>query len=146
MQKIHVQAVFDNDIETVFNAISDHSSFLTGGGLRCVMVKTGKKHPNGNGAIRRVISKKLTFEEEIFDFLPNKHFAYVILSTTPKQPLRHDKGWLDFQQVAGKTQVDWHSHFEITMPVIGGLVGWFAKRQMSQVFQKRLGFIQKNLG
>jgi len=145
MQKIHIQAVFDNDIKTVFNAISDHANFLTGGGLRCVLVKTGEKNLNGNGAIRQVISKGLTFEEEIFDFQPNKHFAYVILSTTPKLSLRHDKGWLDFQQIDGKTQVDWHSHFEITIPIIGGLIGWFAKRQMSQVFAKRLSFIQTNL-
>ena len=61
MQKIHVQTVFDNDIETVFKAISDHASFLSGGGLRCELIKAGDIEANGNGAIRKVISKSLTF-------------------------------------------------------------------------------------
>ncbi|MFK5894528.1 MAG: SRPBCC family protein, partial [Pseudomonadota bacterium] len=114
MQKIHVSKTYNKDLESIFNVISDHASFLTGGGLKCSLIKQGKDDINGNGAIRKVESKNLDFEEEIFDYQKNLHFAYVILSTTPKKPLFHKKGWLDFSYKDGKTQVDWHSHFKIT--------------------------------
>lgn len=142
MQKIHVSRSYDKDLETIFNTISDHARFLSGGGLKCTLIKQGKDDINGNGAIRKVVSKSLTFEEEIFDYQKNLRFSYVILSTTPKKPLFHKKGWLDFSYKNGKTQVDWHSHFKITVPIIGGLIGWIVKGQMAKVFEKRLKYIQ----
>ncbi len=72
---------------------------------------------------------RLTFEEKILDFQVNKHFAYQIIKTVPKQPLVHEKGWLDFTEIDGKTPVDWYSEFTITTPVVGGLIALFVKRQ-----------------
>lgn len=142
MQKIFVTEVYDNDIETIFKLISDHSQFLSGGGLKCSLLKEGSPDRNGNGAIREVVSSKLTFEENIFDFQDNKHFAYIITRMTPNKPFKHHRGWLDFTQENGKTRVEWHSHFDITIPIFGGIIGWFIKRGMSKVFQNRLKFIQ----
>ncbi len=104
--------------------------FLSGGGLTCEMVKQGSNNPNGDDAIRRIVTPKLNFEEKIFNFEVNKHFAYQIIKTTPEQPLVHDKGWLDFTEKGGQTRVDWYSDFTITTPIIGGLVGWFVKTQI----------------
>ncbi len=105
------------------------------------MIQLGEEDPNGTGAIRRVIAPKLTFEEKIVDFEVNKHFAYQIIKTIPKQPLVHEKGWLDFTEVNGQTRVDWYSNFTITTPIVGGLIGWFFKKQMSKAFLKRLEYL-----
>jgi hypothetical protein len=145
MNKVHVSQIYDVDLETVFNAISDHESFLSGGGLKCILLEEGKQHRNGDGAIRKVISKKLTFIESIFEFEKNLRYSYLIQSTEPSYPLRHKKGWLDFTYKNGKTQVDWHSHFEISIPIVGSIIGWFVGKQLANVFQGRLDFIQKTL-
>ncbi len=142
MHKIHVTKTYNQDIKTVFETVSDHAVFLSGGGLKCEMVKKGFENSNGDGAIRRIIAPKLTFEEKIFDFEVNKHFAYQIIKTIPKQPLIHEKGWLDFTEVDGITRVDWYSNFTITTPIVGGLIGWFVKRQMSKAFFNRLDYLE----
>ena len=143
IHKIHVTAIFDQAIDTIFAAISDHETVLSGGGLQCELIQKGSINSNGDGAIRLIKSAKINFEEKIFDFIPQQHFAYLITTTQPKVPLKHHKGWLDFTDRDGKTQVDWHSHFEITTPFIGTIIGWLMKRQMSAVFSKRLAHYQK---
>jgi len=79
LQKIHVSKTYNKNLNEVFDAISDHADFLSGGGLKCTLIKPGVDDINGNGAIRKVESNSLTFEEKIFDFQKNKHFAYVII-------------------------------------------------------------------
>ncbi len=145
MQKVHVSQVYDSNLETVFNAISDHESFLSGGGLKCILLEEGTNTRNGDGAIRKVISKKLTFIESIYNFEKNLRYCYQIQSTEPSYPLKHKKGWLDFTYKDGKTRVDWHSHFQITVPIIGGIIGWVVKKQLANVFQDRLDFTRKML-
>ena len=142
MHKIYVTELYDENIEVVFKKISDHSRFLSGGGLTCKLLKEGSPNKNGNGAIRQVVSPQLTFEEHIFDYQLNKHFAYIITSMTPNKPIKHIKGWLDFSQDKGKVRVEWHSHFKVTIPIVGRLIGWFVKRGMAKVFQNRLKFIK----
>ncbi len=143
IHKIHVTAIFDENIDATFGTISDHETFLSGGGLSCKLINKGTTDINGDGAIRLVKSAKMNFEEKVFDFTPQQHFAYLITSTQPQMPLKHIKGWLDFTDLNGKTQVDWHSHFKVTTPIIGPVIGWFMKRQMSAVFNKRLAYYQK---
>ena len=144
INKIHVTEVYDSDLATVFKQISHHTEFLSGGGLRCQMKQLGKKEPNGDGAIREVITPKLTFEEKIFDFKVNQSFSYVIIKTTPKKPFKHHKGWIEFKQVGNQVKVDWHSHFEITVPIIGGVLGWFIKNAISKVFIGRMKYLKEN--
>ena len=127
MHKIYVKEVYSEDIGHVFNKISNHAQFLSGGGLKCQLLKEGSPHKNGNGAIRQVVSSQLTFEEEVFDFIENKHFAYIIISITPNKPIKHHKGWLDFSQINGQTHVEWYSNFEVTIPLVGGVIGWLAE-------------------
>lgn len=145
MNKVHVNQVYNCDLGLVFKAISDHESFLSGGGLKCILLEEGKNNRNGDGAVRKVISKKLTFIESIFEYEENMRYSYIIQSTEPSYPLKHKKGWLDFTFKDGQTRVDWHSHFHITVPIIGGLIGWFVGKQLAQVFQSRLDFIKTTI-
>ena len=145
MQKVRVTAYYDQSIEKVFAAISDHRKFLTGGGLTCHIIKQGTPHKNGLGAVRSVRSKKYTFFETITSFNENESYDYLITEVKPKIPMEHYNGWLEFKEENGQTKVVWQSHFTITTPVIGRLIGWMAKRQLKKVFLKRLNYLKKNI-
>jgi hypothetical protein len=60
-------------------------------------------------------------------------------------PLIHHNGWLEFTEVGDQVKVDWHSHFTITTPVIGHLLGWWFKRRLEKVFKKRLDHVKQVL-
>ena len=143
MHKIHVTTFIDKDITHVFSAVSDHRSFLTGGGLTCHLIKKGSPQKNGKGAIRTVRNNKHTFTEEITDFEENKGFDYLITDIKPELSFKHHAGWLEFAEEGGKTRVDWHSHFTFTTPIIGHFIGWVIKRQVEKVFLKRLLHLNK---
>ncbi len=138
IHKIHVNALFNAPIDEVFESISDHPQFLSGGGLQCQLLQTGDTETNGKGAVRMISSPKIQFEEKITAFNAPKHYAYLITSTQPHVPIKHIKGWLDFVSVGEQTQVDWHSHFEVSTFLVGPVIGWVMKRQLSKVFHKRL--------
>ncbi len=142
MHKIHVTETYNEDLKIIFAKISDHAEFLSGGGIQCTLIKEWKTDRNGVGVVRKVVSEKLTFEEEITGYQENIRFSYLITSITPQKPIKHHKGWLDFKQLNGKTQVDWHSHFEVTTPIIGWLIGIIVKKSMARVFESRLKYIK----
>jgi hypothetical protein len=145
MHQVHVTAHFDQPLEAVFAHISDHRKFLTGGGLTCRMMKAGNPDKNGLGAVRMVRAPKITFIEEINGFELNKSYDYQITETRPKMPLIHHNGWLEFTEVGDQVKVDWHSHFTITTPIIGHLMGWWFKRRLEKVFKKRLEHVDQVL-
>lgn len=143
MHQVHVTAYINKPLPEVFTAVSDHRSFLTGGGLHCHLIKKGTPDKNGLGAIRTVRANKYTFTEEINAFEPNKSFDYQIIDVKPRLSLVHHNGWLEFSEENMQTRVDWHSHFTITTPIIGHLMGWFAKNKLEKVFTQRLHYLNK---
>ncbi len=142
MQHVHVTVEINRSLPETFAAVSDHRNFLTGGGLVCHLIREGKEHRNGIGAVRTVRSKKYTFTEEINEFVINKSFDYLITDIKPKVPVIHHNGWLEFTEIdSNKTRVDWQSHFTVTTPVIGSIIGWFAKKQLEKTFTQRLNHL-----
>ena len=145
MQHVHVTAEINKSLSEVFAAVSDHRRFLSGGGLVCHLIKEGKPHKNGLGAIRTVRTKKYTLTEEINEFIENKSFDYQIIDIKPNAPVIHHNGWLEFTAIdKNTTRVDWQSHFTFTTPVFGRLIGWFAKRKLEKVFLQRLNWLNQN--
>jgi len=41
-----------------------------------------------------------------------------------------------------KLKVDWHSHFAVTVPIIGWFIGVLVKKSMAKVFKTRLEYIK----
>jgi len=143
MHKVHVTVIYNESLTAVFDAISDHRSFLSGGGFSCNIIKPGLTSKNGLGAIRSVRTKKYTLIEEITAFVENKSYDYIIKEIRPDVSLVHHNGWLEFTEVGhNKIKVDWHSHFTITTPVIGHFIGWLVKRQVQKIFSKRLNHVK----
>lgn len=144
MHKIHVTAYYQKDLAEVFATISDHRTFLSGGGLTCRLIKPGTDYENGLGAIRLVQTKKYTLKEEITAFVENKSYDYLIKEVKPAIAFTHHNGWLEFTEMGHKNiRVDWHSHFTFTTPIIGHFIGWMAKIKMKKVFLQRLNYLNK---
>jgi len=141
MHKIHVSELINKDITTVFEAISDHRSFLSGGGLSCHLIKKGSPNKNGLNAVRTVRSKQYTLTEVITDFKENKSYDYLITEIKPAIAITHHNGWIECSEEQGNTRVDWHSHFTHNTPIIGYFMGWVLKRQFEKMFIKRLQYL-----
>lgn len=143
MHKVHVTVLYHKKLPEVFAAITDHHSFLSGGGLKCHLIKPGETQKNGLGAIRAVQTQKYTLIEEITTFKENESYDYVIKEIKPAVAFIHHNGWLEFKQVDNQVQVDWHSHYTFTQPFIGHIIGWFVKLKLKKVFLQRLNYIKK---
>jgi uncharacterized protein YndB with AHSA1/START domain len=126
--EIHVTIAIDAPRQQVFECLADHEHFFRGPGMTCRVLKEGHDHRNGFGAVREVTTEGAVFTEEITAFDPPRHFEYVVRQLINRRGkparFRHERGWLDVACDGESTRVDWHSRFEVTMPV----VGWFAER------------------
>ncbi|MCX7553573.1 SRPBCC family protein [Marinicella sp. S1101] len=145
MQKVHVTVNFNQDLKTVFNAIVDHRSFLSGGGLTCRLTQDGKPHKNGQGAIRKIRTKKYTLTEKITAYEHLKSYDYLITDIAPKVNFTHHNGWIEFTPVDDHIRVDWHSHFTFNTPIIGRMIGYFVQQQTAKIFLQRLNYVRNNL-
>lgn len=123
MPLIHARQRFDAPPAAVFAALSDHVAFLSGGGVRCRLLRDGDAGRDGIGAVREVRIGGLVLVEDIVAFESPRHYAYLIrtLSTTRGRslPIHHERGWLEFAADGGGTVVDWRSRFEIAVPLLG---------------------------
>jgi hypothetical protein len=127
MHQVHVTIDINAPVGQVFDMISDHASFLTGGGATCRLIKEGAENRNGTGAIREVVAGSMRFEEAIVAFDAPKRYDYKIVKLTAggkERPLEHDRGWVTFQSVGSATRVDWYTRYRVTVP----LLGWFVER------------------
>jgi hypothetical protein len=126
MPEVHARQRFAAAPAAVFAALSDHAAFLSGGGVRCRLLREGDAARDGVGAVREVRTGGLVFVEDIVAFEPPLRFAYVIrsLATTGGRalPIRHERGWMAVTPEDGGTRVDWHSRFEIALPLLGPLL------------------------
>ena len=125
MPEIHASQGFKAPPDRVFALLSDHVAFLSGGGLRCRLLREGHDARDGVGAVREVRAGGLIFIEDIIAFEPPHHLAYVIRQLTWRGgralPIRHERGWIDVVPDGAGTQVDWRSRFKVDVPVLGPL-------------------------
>jgi uncharacterized protein YndB with AHSA1/START domain len=132
MYEIHVVTTIAAPPQKVFDAISDHEHFLGRPGMICHLVKEGVQNKNGRGAVREVATQGRIFTEEITAFDPPRHFEYVVRRMVDRHGksarFLHDRGWLDFAPSGPATRVDWHSRFEIPIPILG----WFLERVLGK--------------
>lgn len=136
MNELHVSMDFKAPAEQVFDAVSDHARFLTGGGAVCRRTREGKPHPNGVGAIREVDAGSLHFEEEILAFDPPRRYDYKIIRLTAKDrpsPVEHELGWVSVEPTATGCRVDWHTRYRVRIP----LLGWWVERLVIAPMMRR---------
>jgi uncharacterized protein YndB with AHSA1/START domain len=138
MPEVHVRVQIDAPVERVFDAVSDHESFLhSEGGVSATVLREGERERNGLGCLREVrVGRRIRYVEEITTWERPSSFEYIIRETS--LPLRHAGSRLTFTSEGWGTEVEWTSRFEITVPIIGGLLGIRARRIYAASFRDLL--------
>ena len=144
MFNIHVQYTLNTDIETVFDAISDHAAYGKFNAVRFAqLVEPSSEYdePNGLGALREVHVGPLQLHERITKFERPTQMDYHIESSKPVD-IRHNLGSIKLTAVdAEHTHVSWESQGFIQMP----LIGWLIDKRFSQLGAKGFLSILKHI-
>jgi len=125
MHTVKVSTKIRAPIDDVFAHLSDHEAFLCGPGLEsCTLTKEGDTERNGEGAVRRVVSRGgIVLVEDIGHFERPLGYSYKVSSITWQDrlsiPVEHEGGSIELFETDGLTQVDWVSRFRCPVPVVG---------------------------
>jgi uncharacterized protein YndB with AHSA1/START domain len=97
--------------------------------------REGQPEADGVGAVRRLGSGPFSSREEIVDYDPPKHLAYVMRGQFPIRGYRSD---IDLSDGAhGGTVISWRSRFVPVVPGTGPIFGGFLKNIVGD-FARRL--------
>lgn len=143
MIDIRVEKLLSKPIDQVFEAITDHANYKDFPPIDGSTLKVhGHKTKNGKGALREIVSKPFTLIERITDYEKPSKMFYKIEKTTPVN-MRHDKGEITLEDVAGKTKVVWVSQGKIEIPLLGLVLDKAIQFNASRAFNKILEHIDR---
>jgi len=144
MQTITVKRTINAPIEKVFDVLADHGNYKSFPGVSdSKLLKEGTPDRNGLGAVRRIETPGVWFEEKITAYERPRRFDYLI--TACKLPLEHQGGSLRFESTGGGTEVTWTSTMRLKVPVIGGLLTKLAASKLGQAFGSMLKETERRL-
>ena len=105
MASFTLHASISAPIETVFDVLTDHSSYSRLTPLRSsTLERKGTPHPNGVGAIRVLKLAGPPIREEVTSFERPTRFAYRALSGVPA---KHHAGTVELSTAGGATRLAW---------------------------------------
>jgi uncharacterized protein YndB with AHSA1/START domain len=137
MHPIQIKVRFDAPPERVFEAVSDHERFFTGGKIvRCRVIEPGRAEKNGLGCVREVEARSVRYVEEITAFERPKRLDYRI--RTCNLPIRHEGSRLDFVPSGQGTEVTWTARFEVPVFLVGPLLTWLWRKALTREFERLL--------
>lgn len=94
MFRIHVERVLGKDIDSVFEAISDHARYVRFPGVsKSLLIAEGRDEKNGTGALRIIGAGRLELTERITRFERPNRMHYQIEKSSPFS-VQHTKGRL----------------------------------------------------
>jgi uncharacterized protein YndB with AHSA1/START domain len=144
MRTVNVETTIPAPIEAVFDLVTDHANYSRFRSIQhSELLRPGELEPNGVGALRRIHSRPLRFEEEITAFERPTRMDYLIRKVNA--PLNHQGGSMVLEQRDGATHITWTSTFEFTPRVIGGLVTRVAAPLVSFSFRSVLRDVERLL-
>lgn len=144
MFHIHVERMIEKDIETVFEALSDHASYDQFAGVdKSILAEEGHAERNGEGALRIIGAGPLELHERITDFERPVRMHYRIEKSSPFR-LDHRRGEITLQRSGkGRTRVVWISTGHIRLPLAGPVLDKLAQKQFSKAFASVLQAIDR---
>lgn len=136
-QRFEVLATSAAPPEKVFAVLADRTRWHEWAGpmiRSSSWERTGDAEPGGVGAIGRLGSSRFYSREEIVEYDPPHHLAYVMLSG---QPVRDYRATVDLSPADGGTAIAWRATFEPKIPGTGALLK-LQLRTIVASFAKRL--------
>lgn len=144
MQTVHVERTIKAPIEKVFDLISDHANYKDFPGVKdSELIKKGKPHKNGVGAVREIDTGAAWFQEEITVFDRPNRLDYQIVKARPA--IEHKGGSVRLEATADGTKVTWTTTLRIKVPIVGGLLTRVAAPQLGKAIGGMLKDIEKRL-
>ena len=138
MFRIRVERLIPKDIETVFDAITDHAGYERYPVVaKSALLEEGGADRNGEGALRYVHAGGIHFYERITAFERPTRMGYQIVDSKPF-PIRHDLGEITLSPEGVGTRVVWRSEGHIAVPVLGGLMDRLAETRATKSFARLL--------
>jgi len=119
LARIRVERVLNKPPEEVFALISAHERYKEFANFdESVLLEEGDTEKNGLGALRRLSSGMLWFQERITCFERPKKMCYHVEDNSII-PLKHEIGEITIEPVNGKSRVIWVSHARVEVPLLG---------------------------
>lgn len=141
MVQIKLEMHLDAPVEHVFDGLADHGNYDR---FRPIgtseLIREGDEERNGKGAVRRLSTKGITFEEEITAFERPTRIDYLILKVN--LPLDHEGGSIRLTPAGSGTDVLWTSRARMTVPVIGRVLESPSAAMLTRGFRQMLEDIE----
>jgi uncharacterized protein YndB with AHSA1/START domain len=119
LARIKVEYVLNKPPEEVFALISAHERYKEFANFDdSVLLEEGDTERNGLGALRRLSSGRLWFQERITCFERPKKMCYHVEDNSIF-PLKHEIGEITIEPIDGKSRVTWVSHARVEVPLLG---------------------------
>lgn len=145
MNPIQTQVLFDAPIDRVFEAVSEHERFFTGGRITgCRVLRPGQTEKNGLGALREVEAAGVRYLEEITFFERPNRLDYQIRQCN--RAIRHEGSRLDFVPRGQGTEVTWTARFEVPGLLFGPLLTRVWRVMLTREFTRLLVQARDKLG
>ncbi len=140
-QSFEVHARSARPPEAVWARLADIPAWSTWAGpmiRESVLERPGAPDELGVGAIRKLGARPVYSREEIVEFEPPRHMAYVLRSGLPG--VRNYRADVDLTPTDdGGTAVRWRSSFDAAVPGTGGLLRAFLARTVGGMARRLAG-------
>ena len=138
MFKVRVERVVAQDIDAVFDKLTDHEGYTRFSGVTAArLLAAGADERSGTGALREIHGGGLRFVERITAFERPTRMGYRIEQSSPL-PIRHDKGQIDLRADGAATHVVWISEGHFDIPLVGDLLDRLAQPRIERMFGRLL--------
>ena len=142
MARIDLDKTLAAPIDEVFELLSDHAGYTRFRGFTTAeLLREGAGERNGVGALRRLATGPLRFEEEITAFERPTRMDYLIRRVN--LPMRHDTGSIELSSTATGTRVLWRSSFTVPVPVAGPARGALLAAAIRRGFVRLLDDVER---
>lgn len=124
VHSITIELIANAPKKVLFALLSDHEQLHRFFNAHYILLRPGKPHNNGIGAIREVNNGFFVYQEQIIDFKENEHLHYKIITGAP---VAEHGSWIKFISInANQTKILYHMTF--TPKFIG--TGWLIKQHI----------------
>ena len=123
--EIEATAVSTAPAEVIFKHLAVAEAWGEWGSFptKATRERAGDKAPNGVGAIRKIPPAR----EQVVEYDPPKHYAYIALSGLP---LRHYRADVTLEPKGDNTLIRWRAEFEPKIPGTGPVIRLFLSRML----------------
>jgi uncharacterized protein YndB with AHSA1/START domain len=142
MARVEVERTLAAPIEDVFELLSNHEGYTRFRGFSLAeLVREGEGERNGVGALRRLHTGGLKFDEEITAFERPTRMDYVIREVNA--PLQHEGASIVLSPAEAGTRVRWTSTSTMRIPLVGGLAAAVASVAIRRGFVRVLEDVER---